>query len=117
TFTPTNLSAGPFNVVIPGRPAASSQVEPGIQFFLHLAKELDRLAPSLALTLRAIGCADVRSGILPPQSGSVADEAGDGPGMTSCMWGTPRPAERIALLAQTFATQSISGARLRGTMG
>ncbi|MGH8155499.1 MAG: hypothetical protein ACREP0_09740 [Rhodanobacteraceae bacterium] len=41
----------------------------------------------MALALRATGLAVVRSGILPPQSGSVADEAGDGPGMTSCMRG------------------------------
>jgi len=33
------------------------------------AKALDILAPSLALALRAVGYADVRSGILPPQSG------------------------------------------------
>jgi hypothetical protein len=33
--------------------------------------KMDRLAPSTALALRAIGCADVRSGILPPQSDSA----------------------------------------------
>jgi len=32
---------------------------------------MDRLAASLRLALRAIGCADVRSGILPTQSGSA----------------------------------------------
>ena len=36
----------------------------------------------LRLALRAIGFADVRSGILPPQSGSVCDETTTGPGMT-----------------------------------
>jgi len=34
----------------------------------------------LRLALRAIGCADVRFGILPPQSGSAAKSRG-GPGM------------------------------------
>jgi hypothetical protein len=37
--------------------------------------KLDLLAPSLALALRAIGCADVRSGILPAQSGLRRDDA------------------------------------------
>jgi hypothetical protein len=34
-----------------------------------MPKMLDILAPSVALALRAIGCADVRLGVLPSQSG------------------------------------------------
>jgi hypothetical protein len=46
-------------------------------------KVMDKLATSLWLPLRAIGSADVRYGILPSQSGSVRNEAANGPGMTT----------------------------------
>jgi len=61
-------------------PQSRSDIRDPMSSCSHVAKGtgLTRRIPRLAL--RAIGCADVRFGILPPQSGSAARSRG-GPGM------------------------------------